>query len=52
MGLINKLAGIKMGLIEKIIKWITGDRRFKSDRRNHIMIGYKKSNRREEGRRK
>ena len=41
-----------MGLIEKFTKWFTGDRRFKSDRRNHIMIGYKKVNRREKERRK
>jgi hypothetical protein len=40
-----------MELIKKIIKWITGDRRLKQDRRNHIMVGYKKSNRREEERR-
>jgi len=51
MGLINKLVGIKVGLIEKFTKWITGDKRFNSDRRKHIMIGYKKSNRREKERR-
>lgn len=38
--------------IEKFIKWITRDRRLKSDRRNHIMLGYKKPNRRRKERRK
>ena len=40
-----------MNIIEKFTKWITGDRRLESERRNHIMIGYKKSNRREKVRR-
>ena len=52
MGLINKLVGIKVGLIEKFTKWITGDRRFKSDRRNGKKIKYKKLNRRDNERRK
>ena len=41
-----------MKIIEKFIKWITRDRRLKSDRRNHIMLGYKKPNRRGKERRK
>ena len=38
--------------IGRITKWIIGDRRLKSDRRNHIMLGYKKPNRRRKERRK
>jgi len=40
-----------MNIIKKFTKWITGDRRLKPGRRNHIMTGYKKPNRREKVRR-
>lgn len=38
--------------IERITKWIMGDRRLNSDRRKHITADYKKSNRRKKERRK
>lgn len=41
-----------MNIIKRITKWITGDRRFKSDQRNNKKIKYEKPNRRKKERRK